>query len=243
VVDGWLGVISAIAAVVPAANEEGGIGACLASLASARAHLRRSVPQHVSVRVVVVLDGCVDRTETIAGTHLGTELVRCGARQVGVARASGAAYVLRTSGARSFELWLANTDADSTVPTDWLTTMFEEARRGVHLVLGTVAPQTGLDAVTERRWLRRHPLRENHPHVHGANFGIRADTYRALGGWPGVPSGEDVALVARATADAGVRIVRTARIPVRTSPRLVGRAPRGFSSYLRRLTLDDAAVR
>jgi glycosyltransferase involved in cell wall biosynthesis len=235
-------VISCVAVVVPAANEQAGIGACLTSLATARAHLRRTVPHHVRVRVVVVLDGCVDETEMIARSHLGTEIVSCGAHQVGVARASGAAHVLRTSAIRPGAVWLANTDADSTVPADWLTTMFDEARRGTHLVLGTVLPETGLDPMTERRWLRRHVLRENHPHVHGANFGIRADAYSALGGWPGIPSGEDVALADRAVTAADLRIVRTARIPVRTSPRLIGRAPRGFSSFLRGLTAEDAGV-
>ena len=36
----------------------------------------------------------------------------------------------------------------------------------------------------KKAWLSRHHLRDGHPHVHGANFGIRADTYLSLGGWP-----------------------------------------------------------
>jgi glycosyltransferase involved in cell wall biosynthesis len=235
-------VITTVAILVPASNEQARLDACLRSLAAARGHVRRSAGYDVGVRLVVVLDACTDDTELVARSHRGTEIVSCHLRQVGGARAIGAAHILSTSAEPSSGLWLANTDADSRVPVDWLTTMLDEAARGAHLVLGTVLPDIGLDATTERRWLHRHVLRENHPHIHGANFGIRADAYRALGGWPGIASGEDVALAQRAASAAQLRIVRTARIPVRTSPRLIGRAPRGFSSYLRGLTLEDAGA-
>jgi hypothetical protein len=75
--------------------------------------------------------------------------------------------------------------------------------------------------------------------VHGANFGIRADTYLALGGWRGdLSCNEDIDLARRADAATGVRILRTAALPVLTSARLTGRAPDGFSSYLRHLRPD-----
>lgn len=232
--------IATIAVVVPASNEQARLDACLRSLAAARQHVRRSAAYDVGVRLVVVLDACTDDTELVARSHGKTEIVSCQLRQVGGARAIGTAHVLSTSATAASGLWLANTDADSRVPVDWLTTMLAEADRGAHLVLGTVLPDIGLDATTQRRWLHRHVLREDHPHIHGANFGIRADVYGALGGWPGIACGEDVTLAQRAASTAQLRIVRTARIPVRTSPRLVGRAPRGFSSYLRGLTLEDA---
>ncbi len=234
--------ITTIAVVVPAFNEEARLGACLRSLAAAREHLRSSTDADVGVRVVVVLDACTDGTELVVRSHPGTEVVRCHLRQVGGARALGSAHVLSTSGRLRSGVWLANTDADSRVPVDWLSRMLDEARRGAHLVLGTVRPDIGLDASTERRWLRRHVLREDHPHIHGASFGIRADVYGGLGGWPAIASGEDVVLAQRAASTPRLRIIRTARIPVRTSPRLVGRAPRGFSSYLRGLALEDAEV-
>ena len=81
-----------------------------------------------------------------------------------------------------------------------------------------------------------------HPHVHGANFGIRADTYLELGGWPAVTSGEDVAMAHRAAVNSRLRIVRTAAIPVTTSSRLAGRAPYGFAGYLRDLVAETAAA-
>ena len=42
---------------------------------------------------------------------------------------------------------VANTDADSRVPLDWLTTMLTEADRGAHLVLGTVLPTEDLGPI------------------------------------------------------------------------------------------------
>jgi hypothetical protein len=70
--------------------------------------------------------------------------------------------------------------------------MLADAQSGAHLVLGTVIPDDGLLPAVHRAWLHRHQLREGHPHVHGANLGIRADSSLALGGWPQWPAGEDV---------------------------------------------------
>jgi hypothetical protein len=77
--------------------------------------------------------------------------------------------------------------------------------------------------------------------VHGANLGIRGDAYLSLGGWPPVATGEDVALAGRARASGHLRITRTASIPVLTSVRMRGRAPEGFSGYLRELTAAGAS--
>jgi hypothetical protein len=72
--------------------------------------------------------------------------------------------------------------------------------------------------------------------VHGANLGIRGDAYLALGGWPALPTGEDTELARRASSAGHLRIARTAAIPVVTSTRRAGRAPQGFSGYLRDLS-------
>lgn len=227
--------IHAVGVVVPAANEQDSIGACLDALTQARTHLRRVAAHDVDVRILVVLDSCIDRTAAVVALR-GVEHLTCTAGRVGDARAAGIEQLLADAGERHGQLWLANTDADSTVPHDWLARMVEEADRGAHLVLGTVIPGPGLEPAAQRIWARRHHLRENHPHVHGANLGIRADTYTALDGWPRLASGEDVALAQRATRAAHLRVVRTASIPVSTSTRMAGRAPRGFSSYLRGIT-------
>ena len=74
-----------------------------------------------------------------------------------------------------------------------------------------------------------------HRHVHGANLGIRADAYQAVGGWGlHVMIGEDHELIRRLT-DAGLTVARAADTVVATSSRTVGRIPAGFANHLTRL--------
>jgi glycosyltransferase involved in cell wall biosynthesis len=230
--------IGTVGIVVPAANEQTHIGGCLNALIAAREYALTTRAHQVEVRILVVLDSCVDGTASIISQYPGIDAVHCRAGRVGSARAFGARHLLARCPARRSEIWLANTDADSRVPREWITSMVRHAERGTHLVLGTVCPDDDLDMHQRHAWLGRHRLGNGHPHVHGANFGIRADTYLDLGGWPAVASGEDVALADRATAAKRLRIVRTAAIPVTTSARLAGRAPDGFAGYLRALLAD-----
>ncbi|HEX3723217.1 MAG TPA: hypothetical protein VHV31_10520, partial [Nitrolancea sp.] len=106
-------------------------------------------------------------------------------------------------------------------------------------VLGTVLPDD-LPTSAFNRWLQRHRLTEGHPHVHGANLGIRADTYLAIGGFAPLYVGEDVALAQRAV-EAGATIARTATIPVMTSARLRGRVVGGFATYLNTVSKEGVA--
>lgn len=218
--------------MVPVRDEETDLPAALAAIERSRADLHRRLGAAVHTRVVVVLDSCTDGSAGIAASF-PVDVLPVAAGRVGAARAAGARHAIADS--RPDELWLANTDADSEVPREWLVDMHEHARRGVHVVLGMVRPGAGLAAAVEYDWHARHLLHEDHPHVHGANFGIRADAYLALGGWGDLATGEDRDLAARAASAAHLWTVRTSRSPVRTSTRLVGRAPLGFSSYLRGL--------
>ena len=76
--------------------------------------------------------------------------------------------------------------------------------------------------------------------MHGANLGIRASAYRAAGGFQPLPTAEDHALIAAATA-AGCRVLRAADVTVETSARRQARAPRGFSHVLRALSRPPPA--
>jgi cellulose synthase/poly-beta-1,6-N-acetylglucosamine synthase-like glycosyltransferase len=232
--------ISHVTVVVPAADEQERIAACLDAVASAQGHLARYRPS-VQTSVIVVLDHCLDTTPEVVALYPGVIAVASTARNVGAARRLGAEQAIGAS-ATPEALWLANTDADSRVPPDWLTRMVDYANRGADVVLGTVVPDGGLAVEVEDAWFAAHYLREGHPHVHGSNFGVRASTYLSSGGWQPMASGEDVDLALRA-AVASAEIIRTATIPVVTSARSHGRAPHGFSSYLRRMAGDVFAGR
>jgi cellulose synthase/poly-beta-1,6-N-acetylglucosamine synthase-like glycosyltransferase len=227
-------VIRRIAVIIPAADEGAHIADCLMAVRTARLHLQQHAGMDVAVRVIVVLDRCRDNTARAVRAFPEAQPLEINRQCVGAAREAGARVALVA--VRADELWLANTDADSRVPPTWLTHLLAEARAGAEITLGTVQPAVGVPPSIEARWLARHHLRDGHPHVHGANLAVRGDVHAALGGWRALRSGEDVDLARRV---AHRRVSRTGAVPVITSVRAHGRAPRGFSSYLR--SLDESS--
>jgi glycosyltransferase involved in cell wall biosynthesis len=215
--------------VVPAHDEEEMLPGCLAAL---RAAATRLAP--VPVRLLVVADACGDATAEHARRG-GAEVIAVQARNVGAARAAGFAAALRqTRGANPASVWLATTDADTIVPPDWLARQLGHARQGWDVVVGTVevSDWAGHPAHVPRLFAARYAHGPDpHPHVHGANLGMTAAAYRAAGGFRGIPTAEDHALV-QALDAVGQRILRTADVPVVTSARRQGRAPAGFSDLL-----------
>ncbi|WP_329302696.1 glycosyltransferase [Streptomyces sp. NBC_00659] len=226
---------SAVAVVVPAHNEEHRIAACLRSLHAAAA---QAAP--TPVVIVVAADACTDATATLA-TRGGAHVVKTRSRSVGAARAAGIEYALELLADAGPEVWLAMTDADTTVPAAWLTHQATWARRGYDAVLGTIrlAPTAANALLVARHdagYFRTRRLsgaqREwEHPHVHGANLGVSAAVYLRVGGFAALPTGEDRDLAVRLSA-AGHRIARTDQHPVQTAARLRGRAPGGLADLL-----------
>lgn len=230
--------ITAIGIVIPARNEQAHIGRCLDAIRGAVTHLRSSTYPKIGIRTVVVLDSCTDRTADIVSCYSEVEAVAADLGTVGAARALGARALLSTSTDPPQHLWLANTDADSAVPAQWLTHMIDQAHRGADLILGTVKPDATATQRLRLAWNVRHVDEDGHPHVHGANLGIRSSAYLTLGGWSHGASGEDASLARAADADPTMRTLRSSAIPVVTSGRLTGRAPGGFARYLQLLTHD-----
>lgn len=229
--------VTTIHVIVPARNEERLIGRCLSSIRIAEQHLAR-VAVDVEVALIVVLDRCHDDTARIARRH-GARIVSSDAGVVGTARRIGVAAALACMESHApVQHWVANTDADSAVPPDWLWTHLDLADRGTHVVTGLVVPDHGLTAHQQFRWHTAHPVRSGHAHVFGANLGIRADTYSAIGGFAPMTSGEDRALVDAARA-AGAVVVATDRGIVLTSPRRGSRAPDGFAHWLHTAHHDE----
>jgi glycosyltransferase involved in cell wall biosynthesis len=234
--------------VVPAHDEEDRIGTCLEALATAVTVLHHERPG-TRAHVTVVLDGCTDGTPHVvrAATGGGTSawLDALGTDHVGVGRARslGTAHALaRPDGAATAldRRWLAHTDADSRVDPGWLVQQADALVDGAHVLVGAVVPDPDdLDPAVFARWQATHPPGATLGHVHGANLGVRADAYRAVGGFDPVHEHEDVRLVARARG-LGLRVDATTGLPVVTSGRFDGRTPGGYAEHLRR-TYGDAS--
>jgi len=219
-----------IGVVVPAHDEEALIGRCLAALEAAARHpdLRGE-----AVEIVVVLDACRDRTQSIAAAR-GAACIVVEARNVGVARAAGASALI-ARGAR----WLAFTDADSSVTSDWLARQLDTSHDAV---CGVVAIDDWSDWSAEARasYEAGYVDADHHRHIHGASLGVSAAAYQRAGGFPPLRSSEDVALV-RQLGRLGANIRWTNAVRVHTSARRVARAPDGFAAHLRQLEQRAAA--
>lgn len=239
---------AAVVVVVPAHNEEDRIGACVEALGRAAAHPRLDA---VATRLVVVIDACDDATAWRAAgalaslgprdPRLTTSVVTVSVRNVGLARAFGAAHAFRELGPIDEEtVWLATTDADSVVPEDWLAHHLDLRHDGAEGCAGMVVVdswrehQPATREVFERRYWPRGRLDFEHSHVHGTNLGVSMAAYLEAGGFPGVVTGEDHALW-RALAGANRRLVATPIAPVMTSGRRKGRSPAGFADLLANL--------
>lgn len=224
--------IEHVVVVVPAHDEELLVGRCLGALRTARQTAVAALPG-LSVDLVLVLDRCTDGTRSVAAQHSGVRLLDLAGSGVGAARAAGVQDGLSRSTCPPARTWLASTDADSVVPDSWILDQVRLANAGADVVVGTVRPDPqDLSPTQLAAWrATRVPGRPN-GHVHGANLGVRADTYLRVGGFPDRPEHEDVDLVASLVA-AGARVVATDACDVLTSGRAVGRTPGGYAGYLR----------
>ena len=224
--------IDHVLVVIPAHNEAARLARLLDSLAVARAYLGSSV----SSTCVVVADSCTDETVEVARGRLDQreDLVeRIRANSVGEARKRGTELGL--VGCDDLRrVWVANTDADTVVPSDWLAAQVRLADEGYDAIAGTVTLLADDDwcptvaARFERAY--RWPAGTQHPHIHGCNLGVRASSYVEVGGWSSVPSAEDGDLWRRLAAHA--RVLSSAENRVATSARSQGRAPDGFAGHL-----------
>jgi hypothetical protein len=226
-----------VAVVVPARDEEEWLPACLAAIDTARVHLLRTVPR-VLVSVTVVLDRCTDRSEAAARSMPGVSVIAGSFGSVGAARDAGVRYALARSRSLPSRTWVANTDADTLVPRDWL--VGHHRLGSTHdVVLGTVRPTLTADNADRfQLWSNAYTPDDGHHHVHGANLGVRGSTYEDIGGFGPLAQDEDVDLVHRAR-EAGARWTASGALRVTTSSRTVGRVPAGFSTYLGALGVRD----
>ena len=235
-----------VGVVVPARDEEDSI---VGSLRSIRTALDRCGLASGNSWITVVADSCSDATPRLARNILGDRgsILECSVGSAGAARRLGAAHVLEHfAEVAHAELWIANTDADTCVDGDWVVRQLALASQGYCGVAGVVQ----VDAV---QGLGREDLRTlwttytihsdgTHPHVHGANLGVRADAYIDAGCWTAIAVAEDHCLWSRVRAR-GWPTMACSKTVVHTSGRLQGRAVGGFADTLRgRLELFQAGA-
>lgn len=223
--------IDEIAVVVPSQNEARLLPRTLSALDHASRHLVGLTPG-VTLSITVVLDCSTDASAHVLAGHPQIHVETVDFSCVGAARNAGITAAMSRSRVTPERLWIANTDADSVVPAHWLSEHHTRALAGAHMLVGTVEPIYGeISLARLAQWHTRHQLGEGHSHVHGANLGLRADVFTALGGFPSVELGEDHGVVAKARKH-GCRVIATDSCRVGTSARLQGRVQGGFADFL-----------
>jgi glycosyltransferase involved in cell wall biosynthesis len=222
-----------IAVLIPARNEEALLPRCLQSVLDACQQL----PLSTTWDVIVSVDSSTDLTGNIAERILARHgaVVTTQAQSVGEARRLAARKALDRYLDPLSRCWLANTDADCCVPKSWLIDHLIVAASGQDAVAGIIDIDSfeSHSAEVEQRFRANYQIHEDgtHPHVHGANLGIRADAYLRAGGWSDLETAEDHDLWNRLITT-GSRRQSNARMRVMTSGRRTGRAPHGFAQAL-----------
>ena len=220
--------ITHVAVVIPAKNEEDRIEACLSAVRVAASRCP------VAVSITLVADSCTDRTVERSLTFRGVRVIEVSVSNVGIGRATGVRNALGRCGTEIRGVWVANTDADSVVPADWLVQQLSLANAGADLVLGDVVPHTDeYPRTLQEEWAYAHPPGRVRTEIYGANLGLRAAAYLRVGGFAPLAEHEDVDLVRRIAQLRGASVRYSDAAPVQTSARLEGRTPGGFAGYLR----------
>ena len=228
---------------IPAHDEAPHVVACLQAVLRAA----DSLPRHVGVIVALAADSCSDGTERLASEVGRTDprvVVCCGDwRSAGSARAAAIQLGLsvqagsvsgRVGGPADHETWIATTDADTAVRADWLVRQLRHAERGVEAIAGIVELLDDDDRTDHvaATFDRLYTLGDrDHPHVHGANLGVRADAYAAAGGFADLALAEDHALW-NELHRLGRSCMSALDVVVATSARLCSRAPGGFADTI-----------
>lgn len=226
--------------VVPARNEASHIAASLQSILRAVAVAAESLHD---VRIVLVADRCTDQTAAIAKSvfeHSPAGVVaHCDEGNVARARSFGVAVgrskLVAPDPGRT---WIANTDADTVVRSDWIVQQLQLADLGLCAVAGTIEIRDfpGLPASARRHFAAHYtdslPATGPHPHVHAANLGVRLDAYDLAGAWGDLSRSEDRDLWNRLSHQ-GLPIASVSELKVSTSGRSVGRIRGGFADWLR----------
>lgn len=221
--------------LIPACNEEALLSRCLKSVLYSITQLD---PIH-RVEVVLAVDSSTDNSYAIGQELLQNHgrVIQVALANVGYARKMATQHALQNYIGDLANCWLANTDADCIIPSEWLAYQLVLANQGYQGVTGIV----DVDSFDEHAPWVPQKFKETyqihadgtHPHVHGANLGVRADAYMQAGEWSAVKTAEDHDLWNR-LKKLNISLISDAKLCVKTSGRKIGRAPDGFAQALAR---------
>jgi hypothetical protein len=247
---------------IPARNEEERIGRCLRALS------RQTGVDKNAIGVVVFVNGSSDATAGVVrsvslATGLDIRLIEdCAMRRpdAGWARRMAMEAAAEWLGREADDEGLAwrriilTTDADTTVPPDWVARNLSAIEAGASAVAGAfdIDPAEKIELPTMLRFRLRlearyealitelacrldpqpHDPWPRHAATSGASLAVDLETYRVMGGMPAIPVGEDRAFVDALVAAGGL-VRHDPNIRVCTSGRLIGRAIGGFSDGMR----------
>lgn len=237
-----------VVVAIPAHEEEDLIASCLTSVLRALAHAHRTGEVR-EARVLVSAHRCTDATAARAEAALADLPPWCTSKVVADDGPTPVGAVRHRLLERADDLagttWVFSTDADSRVPSDWITGMLAAARPADGPPAAAVA---GL--VDVEHWHADPAAREayarlvesgltptGHSHVYAANLAVRLADYRAVGGFPAPEHGEEHGLVAALRAS-GRRVATPHHPSVATSGRTPGRAAHGLGELLARIAED-----
>lgn len=262
----WSATVRAVVAI-PARNEAEALPLALAALARQHDEAGIRVPSG-AYEVLVLLNNCRDDSAAalravaprldlqlrVLAVELPAFLAHAGAARH-LAMAAAADRLDGPDGA------LLTTDADSRVGRRWLARNLRALETGAAAVAGEVVPTDAAHLPASlRRWVRleqryrdvlidlaaalpgARPSAAERAAWSGASLGMTLAAFRAVGGVPIVPVGEDKALL-DSCVRSGLAVRRDRRIRVGTSARLDGRAPGGMASTWRAWSAEgDATV-
>ena len=124
------------------------------------------------------------------------------------------------------------------MPSSWITEQLRWADDGIAAVAGVVTVDSFAEhpRIVAKRFHARYTAllpdeSLDHPHVHGANLGVRLNAYLNAGGWHRLDLSEDHDLWNRLRADDLV-IRSPSSLRVTTSGRALSRCPGGFADGL-----------
>jgi glycosyltransferase involved in cell wall biosynthesis len=188
---------AAVGVCLPIHNEEDTLPRALEALEEAT---RRAEGRAIGCRVAAVLDDCSDRSEGLVRqwaltAKVPTLVIVCSERNVGLARQAGfLALIEAWAEVDPSRLWLATTDADSEVPSHWLTHQIDCKNRNIEFWAGRVEVSDWADRPTSTPRLWNEAYRSEWAPIHGANLGITAELFLRVGGFLPLICGEDDAL-------------------------------------------------